>query len=51
MWIAECWESGAAHHDWLGSDATKALIARLAPLMQGYSERHEVTPVGLKVKE
>ena len=51
VWIAECWANGEAHRDWLRSDATKALIVRLAPLMAGYSERHEVTPMGLKVKE
>ena len=51
VWIAECWESGDAHHDWLATEAIKGLVARLAPLMTGYSERHEVTPVGLKVKQ
>ena len=51
VWIAECWATAEAHSEWLGSGATKALIVRLAPLMSGYSERHEVSPVGLKVKE
>ena len=51
VWIAECWEDGEAHRNWLGSEATKALITRLAPLMVGYSERHELTPVGLLVNK
>jgi quinol monooxygenase YgiN len=51
VWIAECWVDEAAHAEWLASDATQALIGRLAPLMIGYSERHEVTPIGLSVNE
>ena len=51
VWIAECWTTDEAHGDWLASDATKALVATIAPLMVGYSERHEVTPVGLTVMQ
>jgi len=51
VWIAECWVNAEAHTDWLASDATKALIARIAPLMVGYSERHEVAPIGLTVTQ
>ena len=51
VWIAECWVNDEAHRDWLGSESTKGLIARLAPLMVGYSERHEVTPIGLTVMQ
>jgi len=47
VWIAECWEDADAHRDWLESDAVTAFREQLAPLMVGYSERHEVTPVGL----
>lgn len=51
VWIAECWTSNEAHREWLGSDATRALTARIAPLMVGYSERHEVEPIGLTVMQ
>ena len=49
VWIAECWMNAEAHAEWLATDATRALVARIAPLMVGYSERHEVEPVGLTV--
>ena len=51
MWIAECWVTAEAHTEWLASEPTKALIGRLVPLMVGYSERHEVTPIGLTVTQ
>jgi len=51
VWIAECWTTDDAHREWLASDGTKSLIERIAPLMAGYSERHEVTPVGLSVNQ
>jgi len=51
VWIAECWVTAEAHTEWLASEPTKALIGRLVPLMVGYSERHEVTPIGLSVTQ
>lgn len=48
VWISECWVDEAAHADWLATDETQALIARIAPLMVGYSERHELSPVALE---
>lgn len=46
VWIAEAWVSHEAHAAWLASDATRALVDRIRPLMVGYSERHELRPVG-----
>jgi quinol monooxygenase YgiN len=46
VWIAEAWVSHEAHSAWLESDATRALIDQIRPLMAGYSERHELRPVG-----
>ncbi len=46
VWIAEAWVSHQAHADWLASDATRALVDAIRPLMVGYSERHELHPVG-----
>lgn len=51
VWIAECWVDAAAHSEWLESDAVTALETQLAPLMVGYSERHELAPVGLTVMQ
>ena len=46
VWIAETWVSHEAHAAWLASDATRTLVDRIRPLMVGYSERHELRPVG-----
>lgn len=51
VWIAECWVEEGAHSEWLESDAVRALKEKIAPLMVGYSERHEVTPIGLTVMQ
>jgi len=51
VWIAECWVNGDAHREWLQSERIQALIERIKPLMVGYSERHELTPVGLDVMQ
>lgn len=46
VWIAEAWVSHDAHQAWLESDATRALVDTVRPLMVGYSERHDLRPVG-----
>ncbi len=46
IWIAEAWESSEAHTRWLQSDATKALVNAIRPLMVGYEQRHELSPIG-----
>lgn len=46
VWIAEAWVSHEAHTAWLESDATRALVDSIRPLMVGYSERHELQPIG-----
>jgi quinol monooxygenase YgiN len=48
VWISECWVDEEAHLAWLASAPTRDLVERIAPLMVGYSERHELTPVGLE---
>ena len=50
VWISGCWVDAESHRAWLGSHATRALVERLAPLMVGYSERHELTPIGLDLR-
>ena len=51
VWISECWVEEEAHQAWLASDATRALVESLAPLMVGYSERHELNPIDLAVAD
>src|SRR6187431_2946056 len=46
VWIAEAWQSHEAHTTWLQSDATQALVRTIRPLMVGYEQRHNLTPVG-----
>ena len=46
VWVAEAWVSHEAHTAWLQSDATRAVVDRLRPLMVGYEQRHELRPVG-----
>ena len=46
VWIAEAWVSAEAHREWLESESTRALVARIRPWMVGYEQRHELVPVG-----
>jgi len=46
VWVAEAWASHEAHVSWLESDATRALIDQIRPLMVGYEQRHELRAVG-----
>jgi quinol monooxygenase YgiN len=46
LWITEVWESQAAHQASLALPAVKAAIAKGRPLIAGFSNRQETTPIG-----
>ena len=46
LWVTEVWESAAGHQASLALPAVKAAIAKGRPLIAGFSQRVETTPVG-----
>jgi quinol monooxygenase YgiN len=46
LWITEVWNSQADHLASLGLPAVKAAIAKGRPLIAGFGERFETTPLG-----
>ncbi|MEZ5316212.1 MAG: putative quinol monooxygenase [Vicinamibacterales bacterium] len=46
IWITEVWDSRESHQASLHLPAVKAAIARGRPLITGFGERFETTPVG-----
>jgi quinol monooxygenase YgiN len=46
LWVTEVWDSPASHHASLGLPAVKAAISRGRPLIAGFSNRVETTPIG-----
>jgi len=46
LWINEVWQSRQHHADSLKLPAVQAAIARGRPLIAGFGERFEMTPVG-----
>ena len=46
LWVTEVWESAASHRASLALPAVKAAIAKGRPLIAGFSQRVETTPVG-----
>jgi quinol monooxygenase YgiN len=46
LWITEVWESQASHQASLQLAAVKAAIARGRPLIAGFSDRVETSPIG-----
>jgi quinol monooxygenase YgiN len=46
IWITEVWDSAASHQASLGLLAVKAAIAKARPLIAGFSNRVETTPIG-----
>lgn len=46
LWITEVWADQASHQASLALPAVKAAIARGRPLIAGFSNRVETTPVG-----
>lgn len=46
LWITEVWDSQASHQASLDSPAVKAAITRGRPLIAGFSNRVETSPIG-----
>jgi len=46
LWITEVWESREAHQASLQLPGVQAAIAQGRPLIAGFSDRHETTPIG-----
>jgi len=46
IWITEVWDSPESHRASLELPAVQAAIAKGRPLIAGFSERFETTPVG-----
>ncbi|HEY7191301.1 MAG TPA: putative quinol monooxygenase [Vicinamibacterales bacterium] len=46
LWITEVWESQASHQASLQLPAVQAAIAKGRPLIAGFSNRVETTPIG-----
>ena len=46
LWITEVWDSQASHQASLALPAVQEAIARGRPLIAGFGERFETTPVG-----
>ena len=46
IWITEVWESQALHQASLTLPAVQQAIARGRPLIAGFGERFETTPIG-----
>lgn len=46
LWITEVWESQAAHEASLSLESVQQAIASGKPLIAGFGERFETTPVG-----
>jgi quinol monooxygenase YgiN len=48
IWISEVWRSAEDHQASLSHEAIKTLIANARPLIAGFGENFEVTPLGGK---
>jgi quinol monooxygenase YgiN len=46
LWITEVWRDKAAHDASLSLESVQALIAKARPLIAGFSDRSEFTPLG-----
>ena len=46
IWITEVWDSPASHKASLTLESVKNAIAKARPLITGFGERFETTPVG-----
>jgi quinol monooxygenase YgiN len=46
IWITEVWDSQASHAGSLQLPAVQAIITQARPLIAGFGERFETTPVG-----
>lgn len=46
IWVTEVWDSQDSHRASLSLPAVQAAIARARPMIAGFGERFETTPVG-----
>jgi quinol monooxygenase YgiN len=46
LWITEVWESHESHEASLSLDSVQQAISRGRPLIAGFGERYETSPVG-----
>jgi len=46
LWVTEVWDSAASHQASITLPAVKAAIAKGRPLIAGFSNRVETTPIG-----
>jgi quinol monooxygenase YgiN len=46
IWVTEVWDSQASHQASLALPSVRAAIARGRPLIAGFAQRFETTPVG-----
>ena len=46
LWITEVWDSAESHRASLQLPAVRAAIAKGRPLIAGFGERYETTPLG-----
>lgn len=46
LWVTEVWESAEAHTESLGIPSVQAAVERGRPLIAGFGERIETTPIG-----
>jgi len=46
LWVTEVWDSAASHQASLALPAVKAAITKARPLIAGFSNRVETTPIG-----
>ena len=46
LWVTEVWASQAEHQASLGLPSVRAAIAQARPIIAGFGERFETTPLG-----
>jgi quinol monooxygenase YgiN len=46
IWVTEVWENQASHQDSLSLPAVRKAIEKGKPLIAGFGERYETTPIG-----
>jgi quinol monooxygenase YgiN len=46
IWITEAWESQASHEASFSLPSVKEAVAKVRPLIAGFSDRSVTTPVG-----
>lgn len=46
LWVTEVWDSSASHRASLSLSAVQQAIAKAKPIIAGFGERFETTPIG-----